>query len=142
MIAAYSPEARGRSERAFATHQGRLVNELALMGITTVEAANRYLQESYLPRFNAEFAVPAREPGSAFVPWIGGETLADILCEQYERTVSADNCVRFEGRALQIPTDPHRCHYVKAKVRLHRYLELEAGIASHDMRRFDARPRR
>jgi hypothetical protein len=128
MIAAYSPEARGRSERAFATHQGRLPKELALMGLTTVEAANRYLRETYLPRFNAEFAVPAREEGSAFVPWIGGDTLADILCEQYERTVSADNCVRFEGRVLQIPTDRHRCHYVKAKVRVHRYLDGRLAI--------------
>jgi hypothetical protein len=120
MIAAYSPEARGRSERAFATHQGRLPRELALMGITTREAANRSLRETYLPRFNTEFAVPAREEGRAFVPWIGGDTLADILCEHYERTVSADNCVRFEGRVLQIPADRHRCHYVKAKVRVHR----------------------
>ncbi|GHT93042.1 hypothetical protein AGMMS49545_11590 [Betaproteobacteria bacterium] len=99
MIAACSPEARGRSERAFATHQGRHPKELALLGITTIEAANRDLRETCLPRFNAEFAVPAREEGSVFVPWIGGNTLEDILCEQYERTVSADNCVRFEGRA-------------------------------------------
>ena len=128
MIAAYSPEARGRSERAFATHQGRLPKELALLGIKTVEAANRYLRESYLPRFNAEFAVPAREEGSAFVPWIGGDTRADILCEQYERTVSADNCVRFEGRVLPIPADRHRCHYVKAKVRVHCYLDGRVAI--------------
>jgi hypothetical protein len=128
MIAAYSPEARGRSERAFATHQGRLPKELAFKKITTLEAANRYLRETYLPRFNAEFSVKAREEGSAFVPWIGGDTLADILCEQYERTVSADNSVRFEGRILQIPADRHRCHYVKAKVRVHRYLDGRLAI--------------
>ncbi len=95
MIAAYSPEARGRSERAFGTHQGRLPQELALAGITDMEAANRYLQEVYLPVFNVEFSQPAPEEGSAFVPWIGGH-LDDTLCEQYKRTVSADNCVRFE----------------------------------------------
>jgi transposase len=128
MIVAYSPEARGRSERAFATHQGRLPKDLALLGITTVEAANRSLRETYLPRFNAEFAVAPREEGSAFVPWIGGDTLADILCEQYERTVSAENCVRFEGRVLQIPADRHRCHYVKAKVRVPRYLDGRLAI--------------
>jgi hypothetical protein len=82
MIAAYSPEARGRSERAFGTHQGRLPQELALAGITHMEAANRYLREDYLPAFNAEFAVPAMETGSAFVPWIGG-SLDEILCEKY-----------------------------------------------------------
>ena len=120
MIAAYSPEARGRSERAFGTHQGRLPQELALAGITDMAQANRYLAEVYRPAFNAEFAQPAPETGTAFVPWIGGH-LDDTLCEQYERTVSADNCVRFETLSLQIPADRHRCHYVKAKVRIHRY---------------------
>ena len=119
MIAATSPEARGRSERAFGTHQGRLPQELALAGITDMEAANRYLQEVYRPAFNAEFAQAAPEEGAAFVPWIGGN-LDDILCEHHERTVSADNCVRFEKLILQIPADRHRCHYVKTKVRVHR----------------------
>lgn len=117
MIAAYSPEARGRSERAFGTHQGRLPQELALAGITSMAQANRYLTQVYRPAFNAEFAQPAMEPGTAFVPWIGGR-LEDTLCEQYERTVSADNCIRFETLTLQIPADRHRCHYVKAKVRV------------------------
>ena len=120
MIAAYSPEARGRSERAFGTHQGRLPQELALAGITHMAQANQYLAKVYRPAFNAEFAQPAMEQGSAFVPWIGG-SLEDILCEQYERTVSSDNCVRFEGMILQIPADRHRCHYVKARVRVNRY---------------------
>ena len=120
MIPAYSPEARGRSERAFGTHQGRLPQELALAGITSMDQANQYLAKIYLPAFNAEFAQPAMEQGSAFVPWIGG-ALEDILCEQYERTVSHDNCVHFDGMILQIPADQHRCHYVKARVRVNRY---------------------
>jgi len=127
MIAAYSPEARGRSERAFGTHQGRLPNELALAGITDKAAANRYLKEIYMPTFNAEFACPAQEQGTAFVPWIGGN-LDDILCEQHERTVSADNCVRFEGMILQIPADRHRCHYVKAKVKVHYYADGNLAV--------------
>jgi hypothetical protein len=117
----YSPQARGRSERAFGTHQGRQPQELARQGIDTLEAANRYLAEEYLPRFNAEFAVPALEEGSAFVPWAGGETLQEILCKHHERTVGSDNCVRFEGLTLQIPVDRRHCHYVKAKVSVHRY---------------------
>ena len=121
MIAAYSPEARGRSERAFGTHQGRLPQELVLAGITDMETANRYLQEVYRPAFNTEFSQSAPEEGSAFVPWVGGN-LDDTLCEQYERTVSADNCVRFETLILQIPADRHRCHYIKVKVRVHRYV--------------------
>ena len=122
MIAAYSPEARGRSERAFETHQGRLPNELALMGITTMEAANRYLRENYLPEFNRKFAHPAREEGSAFIPYIG-PALDDILCEQYERTVQHDNCVKFENLVLQIFKDEYRCNYIKTKVSVHRHLD-------------------
>ena len=68
MIAAYSPEARGRSERTFGTHQGRLPQELAFAGITTMAQANQYLRERYLPAFNAEFAQPAREGGTVFTP--------------------------------------------------------------------------
>ena len=120
MIAAYSPEARGRSERAFETHQDRLVKELAFHGITDMNAANRYLSQVYLPAFNAEFMQPPLEDGSAFVPW-KGENLDDILCEQDERTVSADNCVSFEGMKLQIPANQYRCHYVRVRVVIHRY---------------------
>ena len=127
MIPAYSPEARGRSERAFKTHQGRLPKELALLGITTINEANQYLTNVYMPAFNAEFAVPATVEGSAFVPWISGE-IDDILCEQYERTVRKDNCVKFEGLVLQIPKDQYRCHYIKAKVRVHRYADGQLSI--------------
>lgn len=127
MIAAYSPEARGRSERAFGTHQGRLPRELAAAGITTLEAANRYLAALYQPAFNAEFQQPAQEPGSAFVPWVGG-SLDDILCEQYERTVGYDNCVAFEGLTLQIPPSVHRCHFVHVTVRVHRYLDGRLAV--------------
>lgn len=127
MIAAYSPQARGRSERMFRTHQERLPKELAAAGITGMAAANRYLASMYRPAFNAEFMQPAREEGSAFVPWIGSE-LDDILCEQFERTVGNDNCVRFENLVLQIPPDRHRCHYVKAKVRVHRYPDGRLAI--------------
>jgi transposase len=122
MIPAYSPEARGRSERAFETHQGRLPKELIFYGITTMEAANQYLTRVYQPAFNAEFMQPAGEEGSAFVPWIG-VNIDDVLCEHFERTVTADNCVNFEGRTLQIPADKYRCHYVKVRVRLHRYMD-------------------
>jgi len=120
MIPAYSPEARGRSERMFLTHQDRLVKELALAGITTMAAANRYLDDVYRPAFNREFMVPAAEEGNSFVP-AALEQLEDILCEQHDRTVSRDNCVSFEGLTLQIPADQYRCNYVKAAVRVHRY---------------------
>jgi hypothetical protein len=127
MIPAYSPEARGRSERNFGTHQQRLPKELALHGIITMETANRYLAEVYLPAFNAEFMQPAAEEGTAFLKWIGAN-LDDILCEQHERTVTADNCVSFEGNTLQIPADRYRCHYVKVRVRVHRYTNGDLAI--------------
>lgn len=122
MIPAYSPEARGRSERMFSTHQDRLVKELFAAGISEMTAANKYIREVYLPAFNQEFMQPAMEEGSAFIPYTG-QDLDDILCEQYSRTVGNDNCVAFEGIALQIPQDNKRFHYVKAKVRVHRYAD-------------------
>ena len=126
-IAAYSPEARGRSERAFDTHQGRLPRELAKAGITDMDAANRYLEQVYMPNHNAEFALPAAAAGSAFVPYIGTR-LPDILCAQFERTVGNDNCVSFEGRKLQIPSSQERAHYVKTCVRVHRYVDATMAL--------------
>jgi transposase len=120
MIAAYSPEARGRSERVFRTHQDRLVKELAKAGITDMQPANDYIARIYLPAYNAEFATAPQEPASMFVPW-AGSPLKDILCEQFERVVGNDNCVRFNGLVLQIPSNRYRCHYVKVRVRVHRY---------------------
>ncbi len=112
MIPAYSPEARGRSERAFRTHQERLVRELALAEITDMAAANQYLQTVYLPAYNEEFMHPATEDGSAFVACPDAAVLDDILCEQFERVVGKDNCVQFENLVLQIPPDRHRHHYM------------------------------
>jgi transposase len=120
MIPAYSPEARGRSERAFRTHQDRLVKELALAGITEMEQANAYIRDVYMPAYNNEFAVTPEESASMFVPW-AGTPLQDILCEQYGRTVGNDNCVKFDGITLQIQPDKFRFHYVKVKVRVYRY---------------------
>jgi transposase len=120
LIPAYSPEARGRSERAFRTLQDRLPKELALAGITEMAAANRYLTEQFLPQYNERFMVRATEPGTAFIPWVG-TPLAEILCVQDERVVAKDNTVRYQGLSLQIPQDPHRFHYVKVTVRVHEY---------------------
>ena len=116
-IPSYSPEARGRMERVFGTLQNRLPPELRLAGITTQEAANRFLAKRFMADHNARFAVAAAEPGSAFVAYAGD--LAEVLCVQVERVVSNDNCVRYEGRYLQIPPQRHRHHFVKVKVRVH-----------------------
>ena len=120
LIPAYSPEARGRSERMFRTLQERLPKELHLASITGMAAANRFLAEQFLPAFNQRFMVQAEEPGTAFVPWIG-TGLADLLCVQEERVVAKDNTVHYQGQRLQIPQDPHRFHYVKVTVRVHEY---------------------
>lgn len=127
MIAAYSPQARGRSERVFSTHQSRLVKELALHNITTMAAANRYIKENYLPAYNQEFMIQPALSETAFIPWIGNN-LDDILCEHYSRTVGRDNCVSFENQTLQIPANDYRCNYIKARIRVHRYLDGTLGL--------------
>jgi hypothetical protein len=127
LIAAYSPEARGRSERMFRTLQDRLPKELALAGITTREAANRFLRARYLPAHNRRFAISPAEPGTAFVPFIG-TGIADILCVQEARTVANDNTVRYGNLILQIPAHNHRCHYVRAQVRVHQYPDSTLAV--------------
>jgi transposase len=119
-ILGYSPQARGRSERANRTLQGRLVNELRLAGITTVAAANRYLQQRFLPAFNAEFARPPRDPASAFVP-VGTVDLEQILCVEDERVVGRDNVVTADRVALQLAKQPGRrtCAGLRVVVRRH-----------------------
>ena len=128
-IPSYSPEARGRVERVFGTLQMRLPPELRLAEIATVAAANRYLEEHFVPDYNARFAVPAAEAGSAFLAY-AGQALDEVLCIQQERQVGRDNCVRWKGLFLQIPPQPHRRHYVKATVRVHEY--PDGGLAIFD----------
>jgi hypothetical protein len=141
-IPSYSPQGRGRMERAFGTLQKRLPQELRLAGIKTVAAANRFLKERFVPDYNARFAVPAAEPGSAFVPY-AGRPIADVLCVQEDRTVGADNCVSWHKRSLQIPPQHHRNHYVRARVRVHEY--PDGGLAIFDgprcLVRFDPKGR-
>jgi len=126
-IAAYSPEARGRSERAFRTLQDRLPKELALAGISTVAAANAWLRKSYVAAYNARFAVAAEQPGSAFVP-VSGVDLREVLCHEEERQVGNDNTVVMDKVRLQIPPSPLRAHYVRATVRVRRYGDGQYGV--------------
>ncbi len=119
-IAAYSPEARGRSERMFGTLQDRLIKELALAGITDMETANAWIKTDYLPAHNQRFmAVPAL-PDSAFVT-TEASRLTEALCHEDERTVGRDNTISWAGMCLQLPESPLRRHYVKAKVKVHAY---------------------
>ncbi len=97
MIPACSPEARGRCERQFRTHKGRLQNELAALDINRMDEANRYLREFYMPAFNAEFMVTPFYEHSAFVPWNNMMSIDDVLCDHYERVAGKDNCVSFEN---------------------------------------------
>jgi transposase len=126
-IPSYSPEARGRMERVYGTLQSRLPPELRLAKITTLEAANRYLKQEFVPDYNARFAVPAAAEGSAFIPY-AGRPLEDILCVQESRQVGRDNCVNWNAIALQIPPQRHRHHYVKATVRVHQYPDGQLAI--------------
>ena len=117
-IGAYSPQARGRSERLNRTVQGRLVNELHLAGITTRVGANAYLTERFIADYDEEFAHPPADPSPAFVPLHGVE-LDGILCEQDARTVGQDNVVTFEEIPLQLAKQPGRrtCAGLRVTVR-------------------------
>src|SRR5450432_4103675 len=119
-IGAYSPQARGRSERVFQTLQDRLINELALAGITDVDAANAFIRDTYLPDHNKRFAVKAAGEGSGFTK-AEGLDLAEVLCVHEERVVGNDNCVAYRRLKLQIPESPIRAHFVKARVKVHHY---------------------
>ena len=138
-IPAYSPQARGRSERAFGTLQDRLPKELKLAGITTIEAANRFINEVYLPEHNARFAVTPEQPGSAFVADRAGHHV-DILCIHEQRIVGNDNTVRYRGLCLQLPKSPLRPHFVKAKVRVHEYPDGHLAIFHGPRRLADYAP--
>ena len=126
-IAAYSPQARGRSERMFSTLQERLPKELALARITTLDDANRYLNDVYLKRHNERFTVKPEEDKSAYLPY-AGRPLEDILCIQETRVVTQDNTIRYQGKTLQIPKDEHRHHYVKCEVAVHHYPDNTLAI--------------
>jgi len=141
-ILGYSPQARGRSERANRTLQGRLVNELRLAGITTVAAANRYLHDRFLPAFNAEFARPPADPASAFVP-LGRVDLDQILCVEDERVVGRDNVVTTGLVPLQLPKQPGRrsCAGLRVLVRRHLNGQHSVWLGPRRLGLFDARGR-
>jgi transposase len=119
-IPAYSPQARGRSERANRTLQGRVVNELRVAGIRTLAAANAYLRDRYVALHNAAFRRPPLDPASAFVP-LGLVDLGTILCQEDERVIAPDNTVLVGGRLLQIERQPGRrtCAGLRVLVRQH-----------------------
>ena len=126
-IPSYSAQGRGRMERAFGTLQDRLMSELRLAGVTTIEAGNAYLRDVFMPDYNTRFGKPAAEEGTAFVPYVGA-ALAEVLCVQEDRQVGRDNCVAWQGRSLQIPPQRHRQHYVRATVRVHEYPDGRLAI--------------
>jgi len=137
-IAAYSPEARGRSERAFRTLQDRLPKELALAEITTLAAANRWLAETYIAAYNARFAVAPEQETSAFVEDRAG-AWQEILCIHEERAVAKDNTVKWRGLCLQIPPSRLRPHFVKAIVRVREYPDASLAIflGPHKLAEYD-----
>jgi len=121
-ILAYSPQARGRSERPFKTLQDRLVQELRLHGIVTLERANRYLEDAFVPRYNEEFARPPADPATAFVT-AGGAPLDQILCHEESRLIAKDNTVVLDGVRLQIRKQPGRATCAGLTVAVRRHLD-------------------
>jgi transposase len=132
MIPAYSPQARGRSERNFGTWQGRLPQELRLRGIHTREAANGFLREEYVAELNRRFAVAAAQPGSAFLP-LQGQNLERVFALQHERVVNRDNTVEIAHRVLQIEKTPWRNTLAGCQVIVYEHLDgtLSVGYGPH-----------
>ena len=136
-IAAYSPEARGRSERLFRTLQDRLPKELRLAGIKDVEAANAWLKAQYMAEHNALFAVAPEEEGTAFVA-DRAEMWRDILCVIEERVVGNDNTIAWSGLRLQLPESRLRPHFVRAKVQVRAYPDgtIAVDLGPHRLARY------
>ncbi len=126
-IVAYSPQARGRSERMNGTFQGRLVNELRVAGMTTRAGANQYLRERFVAQLNAEFQRAPADPASAFVS-CGAADLEQILCHEEERTVGLDNIVHLAGVALQLAKLPGRATWARTHVIVRRHLDATHSV--------------
>jgi transposase len=139
-IGAYSPQARGRGERLNRTLQDRLVNELRRAGVRTLEAANAYLREHFIPDYNATFTRPAADPTSTFVP-LGDVELEQILCEEEERVVAQDNTVGFDGVRLQLAKQPGRPTCAGLRVIVRRHLDGRHTVwrGPHCLGRYAAR---
>ncbi|HWW74438.1 MAG TPA: ISNCY family transposase [Pyrinomonadaceae bacterium] len=139
MIPAYSPQARGRSERSFRTWQGRLPQELRLAGITTLEAANRYLRERYIAEFNARFSVAASAEGTAFIPCVRAD-LDRVFSLQHERVVARDNTVSFARLTLQIERQQWRSTLAGCRVTVYEHLDgtLSVGYGAHEVGRYNS----
>jgi transposase len=139
-IAGYSPQGRGRSERAFLTLQDRLPKEFGLAGIDTVEAANHWLTETFIGEYNRLFAIEPEQAESAFVPDKIG-AWREVLCIQEERVVGNDNTVKWEKLSLQLPPSRLRPHFIKATVRVHAYPDgrLAVYLGPHRLADYDAR---
>jgi len=127
LIPANSPQARGRCERSYGTLQGRLPQELRLRGITTLEGANGFLREVFLPEHNRRFAVEPAQKGTAFVPYRGGE-LEKIFSLQYERVVGNDNVVTLGSVALQIPPQAFRFSLARCGVLVCRHMDQTLSV--------------
>jgi transposase len=139
MIPAYSPQARGRSERSFGTWQGRLPQELRLAKITTVEAANAFLKSRYIAEFNAKFATPAKEKGTAFHT-CSRKDLDCVFTVQTQRVVAKDNTVAIGERSWQIAKTRFRHSLAGCTVTIHEHLDARISIryGPHVIARFDA----
>src|SRR5450755_547706 len=139
MIPAYSPQARGRSERNFSTWQGRLPQELRLRQLGTLEAANRFLREDYIAEFNRRFQVAPRQRGNAFVP-CRSRDLERIFSLQFERSVNRDNTVSFQNLSLQIERVRWRATLAGCQVVVHLHLNgtLSLTHGPHCLGRYDA----
>jgi hypothetical protein len=131
LIAAHSPQAKGRVERLWGTLQDRLVSELRLAGVTTIEQANAFLP-AFLARFNRRFAVAAETPGLAYRPRLSASLADAALCFKQERVVAKDNVIRLDGMLFQILPGPNRLGYANATVIIRESLDARYSVYYKD----------
>jgi len=137
LIAAQSPQAKGRVERLWGTLQDRLVKELRKKQTCNLEQANQVLK-AYLPRFNQHFRVPPAQSETGYLPWPKEYRAKDFFCFKHMRTVANDNTFPFDKHRFQIPPGPQRRSYAKLKVEVRQHLDgqLEVRYQGHSLATF------
>jgi transposase len=124
---AYSPQAKGRVERHFRTMQDRLVSELELAGVSSLQEANQLLA-GFIDDYNRRFKIEPVENVTAWLPVPVDLDLDTIFCFKEKRTVNYDNTVSYKGRTLQIPPGPKRSSYAKTKVTIYELLNGDINV--------------
>ena len=132
LIIAGSPQAKGRVERLFETFQDRLLKELKLYKISSIEKANDYLHNKFLKKFNKKFSIDPKDPEAAWRVVPKEVNLESVFSIKEQRTVMADNTISYKNRIFQILPDKYRISFAKARVVVEKRLDESIHIKYKD----------